>query len=61
MALPPWRLLWQALSGLMALRWAVCACLDTEKNLRRIIGCREFWTSKPMLDEHGSWKEAKVA
>jgi len=38
-------------SGEMALRWAVAAALETEKNFRRIIGHQDLWMLKAALDE----------
>jgi len=35
----------------MALRWAAAAALETEKNFRKIIGHRDLWMLKAVLDE----------
>jgi len=37
--------------GKMALRWAAAAFLDVEKRFRRIMGYRDLWTLKAILDE----------
>jgi len=38
-------------SGEMALRWAAAAALETEKNLRKIMGHEHLWMLKAVLDE----------
>lgn len=40
---------WQ--DGGMVLRWAAAAYLETEKSFRRIIGYRDPWALKAVLDE----------
>lgn len=38
-------------SGEMALRWAAAAALETEQNFRKIMGHRDLWMLKAVLDE----------
>lgn len=38
-------------SGEMALRWAAAAALETERNFRKILGYRNLWMLKAVLDE----------
>ena len=38
-------------SGEMALRWAAAAALETERNFRKIIGHKDLWMLKAVLDE----------
>ena len=44
-------------SGEMALRWAGAAALETERNFRKIIGHKELWMLKAVLDEGQSLSE----
>ena len=44
-------------SGEMALRWAGAAALETERNFRKIMGHRELWMLKAVLDEGRSLSE----
>ena len=37
--------------GKMAMRWAASTFLDVEKRFRRILGYRDLWTLKAILDE----------
>ncbi|MEE8252231.1 MAG: IS256 family transposase, partial [Gemmatimonadales bacterium] len=46
---------WQ--SGEMALRWAAVAFVETEKNYRRILGCKQLWMLKAHLDAPVSSEE----
>ena len=41
----------------MALRWAGAAALETEKHFRKIMGHRELWMLKAVLDEGQSLSE----
>ena len=38
-------------NGEMVLRWAATALLETEKSFRRIMGCKDLWMLKAVLDE----------
>ena len=44
-------------SGEMALRWAGAAALATERNFRKIMGHRDLWMLKAVLDEGRSLSE----
>ena len=35
----------------MALRWAAAAALETEQHFRKIMGYRDLWMLKAVLDE----------
>jgi len=49
-------------SGEMALRWAGAAALETEKNFRKIMGHRDLWMLKAVLDDGQSVsKEANIS
>jgi len=37
----------------MAKRWAAAAMLATEKNLRRVMGHKDMWVLKAILDGKG--------
>jgi len=50
---------WQ--HGQMVLRWAAAAYLETEKHFRRIIGYRDLWMLKAVLDEDQDHSEEQVA
>lgn len=50
---------WQ--DGGMVLRWAAAAYLETEKSFRRIIGYRDLWALKAVLDEDQELQEVMVA
>ena len=50
---------WQ--DGGMVLRWAAAAYLETEKSFRRIIGYRDLWALKAVLDEDQERQEVMVA
>lgn len=50
---------WQ--DGGMVLRWAAAAYMETEKNFRRIIGYRDLWALKAVLDEDQEREEVMVA
>ena len=43
--------------GEMALRWAAAAALETERNFRKIMGHRDLWMLKAVLDEGRSLSE----
>ena len=45
----------------MVLRWAAAAYLDTEKDFRRIMGYRDLWILKAVLDEDKHTEEVRVA
>ena len=47
--------------GQMVLRWAAAAYLDTEKNLRRIMGDCHLWMLKAALDEQPNTEEVRIA
>ncbi len=34
----------------MAQRWAAAGCVEAEKHYRRIMGCRQLWMLKAVLD-----------
>ena len=38
-------------NGEMVLRWAATALLETQKSFRRIMGCKDLWMLKAVLDE----------
>jgi acyl-CoA thioesterase len=40
---------WQ--NGSMVRRWMASAFMRTQKNFRRIMGYREYWTPEAILDE----------
>ena len=44
-------------SGEMALRWAAAGALETEKGFRKIMGHRDLWMLKAVLDEGRSLSE----
>ena len=50
---------WQ--DGGMVLRWAAAAYLETENSFRRIIGYRDLWALKAVLDEDQERQEVMVA
>jgi transposase-like protein len=51
---------WQ--SGEMVLRWAAAALLETEKHLRKIMGYKDLWMLKAVLNEETvSPQQVKVA
>ena len=47
-------------SGEMALRWAGAAALETERNFRKIIGHKELWMLRAVLDEERSLNEESL-
>jgi hypothetical protein len=47
-------------SGEMALRWAGAAALETERNFRKIIGHKELWMLRAVLDEERSLSEESL-
>jgi len=47
--------------GQMVLRWAAAAWLLTEKNLRKIMGYRDLWMLKAILDEKQASLKRQVA
>ena len=47
--------------GSMVLRWAAAAYLDTEKNFRRIMGCKHLWTLQAALDADRINEQGAVA
>lgn len=47
--------------GKMVLRWAAAALLMTEKNFRRIMGYRDLWMLKAVLDRNSTALQEKVA
>lgn len=47
--------------GKMVLRWAAAALLMTEQNFRRIMGYRDLWMLKAVLDENQTSLKNKVA
>ena len=48
-------------SGEMVLRWAAAAALETEKNFRKIIGYRDLWMLKAVLDEDQTGHESPAS
>jgi len=50
---------WQ--HGQMVLRWAAAAYLETEKHFRRIMGYRDLWMLKALLDEGQTQPQEQVA
>ena len=47
--------------GKMAMRWAASTFLDVEKRFRRILGYRDLWTLKAILDEKCIDEEKEAA
>ena len=47
--------------GKMVLRWAAAALLMTEQNFRRIMGYRDLWMLKAVLDENQTSLKKQVA
>ena len=46
----------------MVLRWAAAALLETEKSFRKIMGYKDLWMLKAVLDEETiSAQQVKVA
>ena len=45
----------------MAMRWATSTFLDVEKRFRRIMGDRDLWTLKAILDDKHVDEEKDVA
>lgn len=49
---------WQ--DGAMVLRWAAAAITATEKNFRKIMGHKELWTLRAVLDERAQMRHQEV-
>ena len=47
--------------GAMVLRWVAAAFLATEKNFRRIMGCRDLWQLKAILGREKTTTQQEVA